>query len=164
MNRAPVYSDHQRRTRTRAESSATLVSFLRPRAVQPVRYALVGILNTLVDLAVLNLLFWMFSPGHSAGIAAINALSYGCGMVNSYLWNSRWTFASPQWRSANVMARFASVMVLAWAVNTATVVAAHAMLTPALSDSAAVNLAKLVATVASFVVGFLLCRWWVFKG
>jgi len=142
----------------------TLASLLRPGAIQPAKYALVGVLNTLVDLAVLNLLFWVFSPGHSAGIAAINVVSYGCGMVNSYLWNSRWTFASHQWRSADVIARFAAVMIVAWAINTAMVVAGHAIATPVLPDTVAVNLAKVPATVGSFAIGFFLCRWWVFKG
>ncbi len=141
----------------------TLASLLRPGATQPAKYALVGVLNTLLDLAVLNLLFWAFSPGRAIGIAAINVVSYGCGIVNSYIWNARWTFASRRWQSAETIASFTAVMIVAWGINTAIVVAGHAIATPALPDSAALNIAKVVAAVASFTVGFILCRWWVFK-
>jgi putative flippase GtrA len=141
----------------------TLASLLQPGATQPAKYALVGVLNTLVDLAVLNLLFWAFSPGRAVGIAAINAVSYGCGMVNSYVWNARWTFASRRWHRAETIGSFAVVMIVAWGINTATLVAGHTIAAPLLPDSVALNVAKVVAAAASFTVGFILCRWWVFK-
>jgi putative flippase GtrA len=141
----------------------TLASLLRPGASQPAKYALVGVLNTLLDLAILNLLFWAFSPGRAIGIAAINVVSYGCGIVNSYVWNARWTFASPRWQRAETIASFTAVMILAWGINTGVVVAGHAVGARALPDSAALNIAKIVAAAASFTVGFILCRWWVFK-
>jgi len=141
----------------------TLASLLRPGATQPAKYALVGVLNTLVDLAVLNLVFWALSPGRAVGIAAINVVSYGCGMVNSYIWNARLTFASRQWHRPETIGRFAVAMVLAWGINTVVVVAGHAMTTSVLPDSAALNTAKVAATIGSFAFGFILCRWWVFK-
>ena len=54
---------------------------------QMVKFAIVGVLNTLVDFAVfqtLNLtLGWVY---------AAQVLGYTAGVVNSYLWNSSWTF------------------------------------------------------------------------
>lgn len=71
---------------------------------QIVKFAIVGVLNTLVDFAVfqaLNLLLgWVY-------IAQV--IGYSCGIVNSYLWNSNWTFRAQRTRSFREMALFVLV-------------------------------------------------------
>lgn len=61
---------------------------------QMVKFAIVGVLNTLVDFAVfqtLNLtLGWVY---------AAQVLGYTFGVINSYLWNSNWTFREQRTRS-----------------------------------------------------------------
>ncbi len=57
-----------------------------------VRFMIVGVLNTLIDLAVLNAL--MISTGHSYGLsfALFKAMSFSVAATNSYFWNKFWTF------------------------------------------------------------------------
>lgn len=68
---------------------------------QLVKFAIVGVLNTLVDFAVfqtLNLtLGWVY---------AAQVLGYTAGVINSYLWNSNWTFREQRTRSLREMGLF----------------------------------------------------------
>ena len=68
---------------------------------QMMKFAIVGVLNTLVDFAVfqtLNLtLGWVY---------AAQVLGYTFGVINSYLWNSNWTFREQRTRSAKEVVLF----------------------------------------------------------
>ena len=59
---------------------------------QIAKFILVGGLNTLVDLGVLNLLIWF--SGINAGwfYSAFKGISFVVAVVNSYFWNKFWTF------------------------------------------------------------------------
>lgn len=79
---------------------------------QIVRFAVVGVLNTLVDFAVfqtLNLtLGWVYGA---------QVLAYICGVVNSYLWNSNWTFREERTRSFREMTLFVVVNLVSLGVS-----------------------------------------------
>ena len=74
---------------------------------QAVRFVIVGLLNTIVDLGVFYLLGLI--PG-MPGVAA-KAISYVLGICNSFVWNKYWTFGAR--RSAQGKREFA----LFFAVN-----------------------------------------------
>jgi putative flippase GtrA len=59
---------------------------------QGAKFILVGILNTFIDLGILNFLIWI--SGYSAGwfFALFKSLSFSLATFNSYLWNKFWTF------------------------------------------------------------------------
>ena len=61
---------------------------------QIIKFVIIGVSNTLVDLTVLNLL--MFLTGVTSGVPyiAFKAASFLVAVTNSYLWNKRWTFRS----------------------------------------------------------------------
>lgn len=60
--------------------------------MQFMRFAFVGILNTLIDFGVLNGLLWL--NGYSVGrwLFLFNSLAFILASGNSYLWNKYWTF------------------------------------------------------------------------
>lgn len=60
---------------------------LKDNVVQLVKYNIVGVINTLVDFLVYQLLTYL---GMKYAIA--QCISYSCGVLNSYFFNSRWTF------------------------------------------------------------------------
>lgn len=62
------------------EWKATLIQF--------VKFNFVGALNTLVDLLVYTLL----TEGLGLVYLAAKTISYSCGVLNSFFFNSRWTF------------------------------------------------------------------------
>lgn len=83
---------------------------------QIVKFAIVGVLNTLVDFAVfqaLNLLLgWVY-------IAQV--VGYTCGIINSYLWNSNWTFRKQRTRSFREIALFVLVNLASLGVSLAVI-------------------------------------------
>lgn len=79
---------------------------------QMVKFGIVGILNTLVDFAVfqtLNLtLGWVY---------AAQVLGYTAGVINSYFWNSNWTFREQRTRSLKEMGLFLLVNLASLSVS-----------------------------------------------
>jgi len=65
----------------------------RPLAIQLIRFAVVGAINTFVDLAVLNLLIILTRTGQTgAPFALYKTIAFVCAVLNSYLINRNWTF------------------------------------------------------------------------
>lgn len=93
-----------------------LKSLLSPR---PVRFVLVGVLNTLSGLLVIYSLKWLFGV-HDV---PANLIGYAVGLCVSYVLNERWTFAFRGSRLAAVP-RFAAVILVAYLANLVTVSAA----------------------------------------
>ena len=79
---------------------------------QVIRFAIVGVLNTLVDFAVfqtLNLtLGWVY---------AAQVLGYTFGIINSYLWNSNWTFREQRTRSLREIVLYVAVNLVSLGVS-----------------------------------------------
>jgi len=65
-----------------------LYSKYKKTIVQFFKFNLIGIANFLVDLAVFTLMYEVL------GVDSIlsKAVSYSCGIVNSFFWNRKWTF------------------------------------------------------------------------
>lgn len=83
------------------------------------RFAVVGVINTAVDLAVLNTLIAISHRGSSGLLYSLfKAISFFVAVLNSYWLNSRWTFrySAPENASTRV-GRFISFSVLGLAIN-----------------------------------------------
>lgn len=57
-------------------------------AKQAGKFGLVGILNTVIDLGLFNLLTQVFG----VYVVAANIVSVSVAIINSYIWNKNWTF------------------------------------------------------------------------
>ncbi|CAB1129884.1 GtrA domain-containing protein [Candidatus Hydrogenisulfobacillus filiaventi] len=138
-----------------------------PRARHQVaRFALVGLANNLLDLGVFNLLY-LLQPTHDVTrLVGYNSVAVAVAVVNSYVWNTRWTFRQ-QIRPEGAARRrtlFFSYSVLKVFLNdTVLGVLAAALLTAHLLPAAAAgNLAKLLATFLTSVTSFLVMKFVVF--
>ena len=69
--------------------------------VQFIQFGFVGVLNTLVDFLVFQALNLLAGWTYLAQV-----VGYSCGVVNSYLWNSNWTFRDSRTHSAREMLLF----------------------------------------------------------
>jgi len=137
---------------------------------QLVKFAIVGVLNTLVDFAVfqtLNLtLGWVY-------IAQV--LGYTAGVINSYLWNSNWTFREQRTRSLREMGLFLLVNLASLGVSLGMMWMLREVvgitnewvagwMPAALSGFVKGDtLCKLIATVFAIAVNYLGNRLFVFK-
>jgi len=59
-----------------------------------VKFFLVGVSNTFLDLGVLNLLILIFSFGSGIYYSLFKAISFLVAVSNSYFWNKTWVFES----------------------------------------------------------------------
>lgn len=138
----------------RGTASATgLVARL---ASQLGRFGLVGVANTLVDLACTNVLFLLWKPTTPLQLTSIAVLAGAIATVHSYVLNSRWTFQhTPHGRGTG--ARFLGFALLGLVTQAAvTLFVAHWWLQSGRPLSIAVmNAGKLAAVVAAACVTFV---------
>lgn len=137
---------------------------------QMAKFAVVGILNTIVDFAVfqaLNLtLGWVY---------AAQVIGYTFGVLNSYLWNSNWTFRAQRTRSFREVALFLLVNLLSlgvslgmiWLLREAVGITnewvARWMPVGLAGFVKGDTICKLIATVFAIAVNYLGNRWFVFR-
>lgn len=121
---------------------------------QFLRYNIVGILNTAVDYLVFTLLVKAFAVGYLVA----NPIAYGCGLVNSYVLNSRWTFKEQTRRGFRQAAAFFIVNLLAMGISTGLM---WLLQQEGLVQDALVR--KLIAAPATLAVNFLGNKLLVFR-
>jgi putative flippase GtrA len=133
--------------------------------LQLIKFAEVGILNTIIDFGILNLLIWLTGITSGWAIAPLNAISFLCATTNSYFWNKFWTFKKEGVANSKEFSQFLIISAIGIGINTGIVVAGTSLLSPAFGLSAAAwaNIIKLLATLVSLVWNFLGYKFIVFK-
>jgi putative flippase GtrA len=84
-----------------------------------VRFLLVGVINTLAGLSVIYALKWFYGVGD----VPANLIGYAVGLNISFVLNGRWTFSFTGSMWSRILP-FASVILVAYLMNLATVTAA----------------------------------------
>jgi len=128
------------------------------------RFAIVGVLNTLIDFGALNGLLWL--NGYPVGwrLFLYNALAFTLASGNSYLLNKRWTFNDARPATLSQVGLFFLLTSFGLLINCTVV---YLLTFPgwaplAVSTVVWVNLSKVAATLASLIWNFCSYRWWVF--
>ena len=83
------------------------------------RFAVVGLANTAVGLAVIYIAMFIFGLGN----VAANLLGYSVGVLTSFVLNKRWTFGH-RGETMPALSRFVLVIALAYSANIFTVLLA----------------------------------------
>lgn len=128
--------------------------------IQIYRFFLVGILNTAIDLAVLNVLIFITSRGRSGFYYAFfKSISFCAALLNSYVMNKKWTFSAQQ-SEKNKKVEFGqflliSILGLVINVGAATIFVNYI--------SAPISLANIWPSVAA-LSGTILGLFWNFAG
>jgi len=132
---------------------------------QFVRFALVGILNTSVDILLLNLLLWRF-PTHNANLLlGYNSLAYMLGAINSFYFNKYWTFKQSKKTTSNQLLRFALISLLGIVCNDGIIWIVARVLHPCIASNFLwANVSKAVAIIGTAAVSYFGMRLWVFAG
>lgn len=87
-------------------------TFEKKSIIQLIKFGIVGVGNTLVDLVVTGLLqrfFALFSGALLLTYYIPKVIGYGCGILNSYLLNSGWTFREERKRDLKEILSFLAV-------------------------------------------------------
>lgn len=139
--------------------------------VQFIQFGFVGVLNTLVDFLVFQALNLLAGWTYLAQV-----VGYSCGVVNSYLWNSNWTFRDSRTHSAREMLLFLIVNLASLGVSLGVMWLCRNALgitdgwvsgwIPAWLSGFVKGdtIAKLIATPCAIIVNFIGNRLFVFQG
>lgn len=136
------------------------------------KFVLVGVLNTLIDFSVFNLLMDVSGITRGPLFAFFKAVSFSLAVVNSYLWNRYWCFRFSEPRGCRSQpapgkqfSLFASVSLVGLLLNAAiaTVLVHQVEPIPVLSLRQWANAAAGLALVVSTVWNFCAYRFLVFS-
>ena len=133
---------------------------------QLIKFGIVGVLNTAVDFAVLNLLVWLTGTTEGVGLAVINVVAFAVAVTNSYLWNKFWTFRRKDSDEVGQeISKFLVVSVIGALLNTGVVFGITTLMDPlfGLSDTLWVNVAKVLATIVVLAWNFVGYKFWAFR-
>ena len=147
------------------ESDKALPESYKRLGAQYSRFSLIGVSNALVDLGVLNLLL-ILEPTRSSWILVLyNLVALVLANVNSYLWNTLWTFKHQTRHDARQVGLFSAQAVVNVAAGTllfwlaANVLESYAGFSPQVGG----NVAKVISMFAASTVSFLFLRFFVFR-
>jgi len=138
------------------------------------KFVLVGILNTLIDLGVLNLLIFITGIASGFGYSAFKGISFTVAVVNSYILNKFWTFSAFAKASADKkssgreFSQFFIVSVIGFGINVGVAslvvnVIGNPFTFSGVSDTIWANVGAIVATFCAMAWNFLGYKFIVFK-
>jgi putative flippase GtrA len=129
-----------------------------------VRFGVVGVLNTLIDFAVLNLLLVLFGVTTGWPLVLCNAVAFLAASLNSYWLNKKWTFAQKGRATLRQYLVFLALAGSGLLINSLVLYLLVTGLTrPSwLSPILWINVAKAAASGASLVWNYLAYRYVVF--
>lgn len=144
---------------------------LRTRRTSPVvqifRFGVVGVLNTVVDLSVLNILIFLTHTGETGTMFAVyKTFAFACAVLNSYLLNRAWTFRRSTDKHHLIEgAQFLFISLLGAVVNvgTSSYVATYMHPRWGIHTKAWPSFAALVGTAFSLGFNFVGYKFWVFS-
>jgi putative flippase GtrA len=127
---------------------------------QVFRFAIVGGLNTTIDLLIFNVFLWTMPTSETRLLLIYNSIAYIAGSINSFLLNRHWTFRYRQRLSVSEIRRFMVLVMLGILCNDVIIwfasssLKAHTFLWT--------DLSKLIATGGTILISYLGMRLWVF--
>lgn len=130
---------------------------------QLLRFGLVGGLNTIVDILILNMLLLLFPTTSTMTLLTYNALAYSIGAINSFFLNKYWTFRHRQGTTLKELSRFTITTLCGIGWSSLVLWLASSILHPlAVNPTLWANTAKIVSVASSALLSYLGMRLWVF--
>ncbi len=132
---------------------------------QAYKFVLVGILNTALDVLVLNILIFATNTGRNGFYYSVyKTVGFIVALVNSYFLNKYWTFASAKQKRAAEFGQFVVISLASLFVNviTSSYMVNNFQAPPGLIQYWP-SIAAIVGTAASFILNFLGYKFLVFK-
>ncbi|MCM3127127.1 GtrA family protein [Paenibacillus sp. MER 78] len=121
-------------------------------SMQALKFLMVGVLNTSIDLAIFFVLSIAGLP-----ILLAQCLSYSCGLVNSYLINRKWTFQRAEKQSMQELLKFIGLNILTLGVVSLLLLELQSL------GNQSLTISKVIATTAGILINYLGSRYWVFR-
>jgi len=129
------------------------------------KFVVIGLMNTVIDFAILNFLMWWTGIYSGASIILLNMVSFSIAVFNSYFWNKYWTFKDLDKIEAKEFSQFILVTLIGLAINSSIVYGITTLVSPmfGISPELWANLAKVAATGFSLIWNFIGYKFVVFN-
>ncbi|MCX6763116.1 MAG: GtrA family protein, partial [Candidatus Moranbacteria bacterium] len=88
-----------------------------PVIEQFAKFALVGVMNTLVDLIILNFETYFSGVKEGSGYAVQKGVSFICAVIFNYFINKRWTFEDTSEDKGKKFSQFIVISVIGMLIN-----------------------------------------------
>lgn len=132
--------------------------------IQYFKYALIGLSCAAIDLGVLNGLLYFFPTEHRGLLTLYNSIAYGLAVLNSYIWNSRFTFKEGSTHSSKQFFYFIIQSVVSLIISDAVFVGGVDLLKAfSLPTWLRNNIAKLTSMFLSSIASFFFNKYFVFR-
>lgn len=143
----------------------SIVVVVRRSAKRYTKFLVVGVLNALVDLIVLNGLLMVAPTTNGSMLMWYNTVAVLCAILNSYIWNRRWTFADKADGSVREQVWFFVQAMLNLALNDLIVVwlSTYLIFNHSIPLFISSNAAKGLAMLLSSSMSYVLMRLFVFR-
>jgi putative flippase GtrA len=126
-----------------------------------VKFALVGALGAIIDLALLNLMRGYFGWE----LIWANTFSVSVAMLSNFTWNRLWTFPESRSRKKRKqLPMFALVNFMGLLINNLIVVGVDALLVAHVGEPWSYNIAKVIAIGVVLFWNFGINRLWTYRG
>ena len=118
---------------------------------QFVKYSIIGVFNTLIGLGVIYIAYNTLNINYIVS----NAIGYMFGLINSFIWNRKWTFRSSKSKLKS-MIPFLIVFIISYIGNLSSVIISvdYLMIDP--------NIAQIFGIIVYSVLNFILNKLWTF--
>jgi putative flippase GtrA len=130
------------------------------------KFTVVGFFNAVLDIGTLNLFLWLASTRDPAVLALYNGVALMLANVNSYVWNTRWTFRTrAKRRDLRQRILFTLQALFNFSLSNALFfVLVHPILVYTdVPAYLAGNVAKIISVVVASTISFFLLRYLVFS-
>lgn len=133
---------------------------------QVAKFGLVGILNTLMDLGILNFLIFISGIAEGLPFTVFKGASFSLAVINSYFWNKFWTFRGKGTATGKEFIQFLLVSVTGFGINVGLASLVVNFVGPqfGLTKELWANVGALAAVSLSMVWNFAGYKFIVFKG
>lgn len=133
--------------------------------LQYAQYCLIGLSCASIDLGIINLLLFVFPTQNNIPLAVYNTIAYSLATLNSYIWNSKFTFRHHAKHSKKQIIGFVIQALVSLGISDLIFVGGtkllHGMnLTP---DWLVHNVAKLTSMFLSSLASFFFNKYLVFR-
>jgi putative flippase GtrA len=127
------------------------------------RYCLVGGMNTLIDVFILNVLLWGFPTTNVLVLIGDNSIAYMSGAISSFFFNKYWTFGHTQRMTWREVLRFVITLFFEVLYSNVLIWLAGKALQPFIINVTLWgNVSKLVAVVGGTIISYCFMRYWTF--
>lgn len=140
-----------------------------PIIKQVIKFFVVGVMNTGIDLAVLNTLMFAFQKTEGVFYSVFKALSFFTAVVFSYYINKNWTFRDSSTDSSNKkFAQFITISIISAFINVGTASLVVTFIKPSvgldfISNQLWGNIGALCGTAIGLIWNFTGYKFIVFK-